>query len=431
MVDKIYRILRTAQGRGRHSDLEPALSRVHREDQDRLAARNRQGSARPAGAQGRQGAFVRRAQDARYGAQLAGEGTLDRQGSSGRENHGRAQDHVRQLGNVATDRHANEETPKGIGSNSGPLFVSRRTSPLVHWTLPPDCALCPAARRSICSIYAAATEIAQPRDIERDEMLRDNRRRRKRDTAQLDTPKAFVPLGGRPLLHYSLRAIAALDGDRRGGGRRCRPGWNGRPAPKSSAPDWKSRSSWSRAAPSARIRCESPLGSPVRRAKSSWCMMPLARSRRPRCSPPASTRRGGPTAQSPRSRSPIRSSASEGRTITATVARDGLWQAQTPQAFRRRMLVEAHDRAHARAMGRDRRRRTGRAMRWAGRGGRKLGHQSEDHDAGRPRDRRGARGTNLCGAAGRITPLLLRRIGRTSSQRAPENRREPLPPCPR
>jgi 2-C-methyl-D-erythritol 4-phosphate cytidylyltransferase len=35
----------------------------------------------------------------------------------------------------------------------------------------------------------------------------------------------------------------------------------------------------------------------------------------------------------------------EGGTIAATVARDGLWQAQTPQAFRREALIEAHDRA--------------------------------------------------------------------------------------
>jgi len=34
-----------------------------------------------------------------------------------------------------------------------------------------------------------------------------------------------------------------------------------------------------------------------------------------------------------------------GKTIAATVARAGLWQAQTPQAFRRDALVEAHRRA--------------------------------------------------------------------------------------
>ncbi|HEY2523934.1 MAG TPA: 2-C-methyl-D-erythritol 4-phosphate cytidylyltransferase, partial [Candidatus Binataceae bacterium] len=36
----------------------------------------------------------------------------------------------------------------------------------------------------------------------------------------------------------------------------------------------------------------------------------------------------------------------EGRsTIAATVARAGLWQAQTPQAFRRERLIAAHERA--------------------------------------------------------------------------------------
>lgn len=32
-------------------------------------------------------------------------------------------------------------------------------------------------------------------------------------------------------------------------------------------------------------------------------------------------------------------------TVVATVPRDGLWQAQTPQAFRRDLLVQAHERA--------------------------------------------------------------------------------------
>jgi len=35
----------------------------------------------------------------------------------------------------------------------------------------------------------------------------------------------------------------------------------------------------------------------------------------------------------------------EGRTIAATVERAGLWQAQTPQCFRREVLIEAHQRA--------------------------------------------------------------------------------------
>ena len=35
----------------------------------------------------------------------------------------------------------------------------------------------------------------------------------------------------------------------------------------------------------------------------------------------------------------------DGKGIVATVARAGLWQAQTPQAFRRSVLIEAHERA--------------------------------------------------------------------------------------
>jgi 2-C-methyl-D-erythritol 4-phosphate cytidylyltransferase len=35
----------------------------------------------------------------------------------------------------------------------------------------------------------------------------------------------------------------------------------------------------------------------------------------------------------------------EQETIAATVSRAGLWQAQTPQAFRRQLLIEAHERA--------------------------------------------------------------------------------------
>jgi 2-C-methyl-D-erythritol 4-phosphate cytidylyltransferase len=35
----------------------------------------------------------------------------------------------------------------------------------------------------------------------------------------------------------------------------------------------------------------------------------------------------------------------DGSTISATISRAGLWQAQTPQAFRRDLLLEAHERA--------------------------------------------------------------------------------------
>jgi len=35
----------------------------------------------------------------------------------------------------------------------------------------------------------------------------------------------------------------------------------------------------------------------------------------------------------------------DGRTVTSTLHRDGLWQAQTPQAFRRDLLLKAHEQA--------------------------------------------------------------------------------------
>jgi 2-C-methyl-D-erythritol 4-phosphate cytidylyltransferase len=35
----------------------------------------------------------------------------------------------------------------------------------------------------------------------------------------------------------------------------------------------------------------------------------------------------------------------DGQAVIATVPRDGLWQAQTPQAFRRELLMQAHERA--------------------------------------------------------------------------------------
>jgi 2-C-methyl-D-erythritol 4-phosphate cytidylyltransferase len=41
----------------------------------------------------------------------------------------------------------------------------------------------------------------------------------------------------------------------------------------------------------------------------------------------------------------LKRAADDGRTIAATIARTGLWQAQTPQAFRRELLIESHARA--------------------------------------------------------------------------------------
>ena len=73
--------------------------------------------------------------------------------------------------------------------------------------------------------------------------------------------------------------------------------------------------------------------------------MQPGRSQRPRCSPPvpaAAAQTGGAVVAIPVADTLKRV---ERGTIVATVPRDGLWQAQTPQAFRRDLLVQAHERA--------------------------------------------------------------------------------------
>lgn len=58
----------------------------------------------------------------------------------------------------------------------------------------------------------------------------------------------------------------------------------------------------------------------------------------------AAARAGGAIAATPVADT-LKRVASSDHAITATVARAGLWQAQTPQAFRRELLVAAHRRA--------------------------------------------------------------------------------------
>ena len=73
-------------------------------------------------------------------------------------------------------------------------------------------------------------------------------------------------------------------------------------------------------------------------------------------------------------------------TIVETLAREAIYLAQTPQAFRRSVLRRRH-RARPHGRRRDRRSRARRARRPCGPGcGRRSGER-EDHDAGRPRSR--------------------------------------------
>jgi 2-C-methyl-D-erythritol 4-phosphate cytidylyltransferase len=160
----------------------------------------------------------------------------------------------------------------------------------------------------------------------------------------LDAPKAFVPLGGRSLLYYSLRAIAALDAIGE--------------AVVTVPPGMEQR---------ARAEVErAGLGIPVKliaggaerqdsvrialaitSAESEIVVIhdaarPLATQAMFTSCLEVVRRADGAIAAIAVADTLKRT---DGRMITATVARAGLWQAQTPQAFRRVMLIEAHDRA--------------------------------------------------------------------------------------
>ena len=159
-----------------------------------------------------------------------------------------------------------------------------------------------------------------------------------------DTPKAFVPLGGRPLLHYSLRAIAALEAIHE---------------VVVTVPPGMERAA---RAEVVRAGLEIPVklvGGGAERQDSVRIALALTSAEsevvvvhdaaRPFAEPAlfaacieATRRSDGALAAVPVADTLKRL---DGRTIAATVAREGLWQAQTPQAFRRKILVQAHDRA--------------------------------------------------------------------------------------
>jgi 2-C-methyl-D-erythritol 4-phosphate cytidylyltransferase len=160
----------------------------------------------------------------------------------------------------------------------------------------------------------------------------------------MDAPKAFVPLGGRPLLHYSLRAIATLE----------QIGEAIVTVPAGMEP--RARTEVERA------RLEIPVklvAGGAERQHSVRIALGLTSAEsevvlvhdaaRPFATPAlfaacidAALRAEGAIAAIAVADTLKRV---ESYTITATFARDGLWQAQTPQAFRRAALVAAHVRA--------------------------------------------------------------------------------------
>ena len=86
--------------------------------------------------------------------------------------------------------------------------------------------------------------------------------------------------------------------------------------------------------------------------------------------------------------------------IEETVSRQDLWEAQTPQVFRRQLLLDAY--AKRAGFQRHRRRPTGRADRPSGDGRARLADQHEDHHQGRPATgRAGAEGPAQAEAARR------------------------------
>ncbi len=161
------------------------------------------------------------------------------------------------------------------------------------------------------------------------------------------TPKAFVPLDGIPLLRYSLAAIAQLETIGEAvvtvpagmePAARAAVAAAGLTIPVKLTPGGTERQD------SVRIALE--LTSALAE------LVVVHDAARPFATPAifaatlaAAARAGGAIAAIALADTLKRVDA--GGRIEATVARAGLWQAQTPQAFRRELLVEAHRRARA------------------------------------------------------------------------------------
>jgi len=168
-----------------------------------------------------------------------------------------------------------------------------------------------------------------------------------------DVPKAFVELGGRTLLWYSLRTIGAvapieeavvtvppaMEPQARAQVRAA-----GLEIPVKLTPGGAERQD------SVRIA----LGLTSAEAE----LVVVHDAARPFATPAmfaatlaAAERLGGAISATPVADTLKRVGAGAGRSdgndraIVGTVAREGLWQAQTPQAFRRTLLIRAHDRA--------------------------------------------------------------------------------------
>jgi 2-C-methyl-D-erythritol 4-phosphate cytidylyltransferase len=158
-------------------------------------------------------------------------------------------------------------------------------------------------------------------------------------------PKAFVKVGERTMLWYSLAAIGRVESidevviavpEGFENAARTEATAAGLRAPVKIAPGGAERQDSVRIALGL-TSAESELVAVHDAAR------PLATPQIFEACLAAAARAGGAIAAIPVSDTLKRVDA--GKTIAATVARAGLWQAQTPQAFRRDALVEAHRRA--------------------------------------------------------------------------------------
>lgn len=160
----------------------------------------------------------------------------------------------------------------------------------------------------------------------------------------MDTPKAFVPLGERPLIHYSMRAVAALEAI------------DEAVVTVPAGMERSARAEVERAGveiPVKLVAGGAERQDSVRIAlgftSAESEVVVVHDAARPFAAPALfaacieATRRADGAIAAVALADTLKRV--ENRSITATVARQGLWQAQTPQAFRREILVAAHDRA--------------------------------------------------------------------------------------
>lgn len=159
-----------------------------------------------------------------------------------------------------------------------------------------------------------------------------------------DLPKAFVPLDGRPLLHYSLRSLSSI----------CEIGEAvitvpaGMEAAARAEVQTVGLTVPVKLTPGGAERQDSVrIGLALTSAEAEVVVVhdaarPFAPSALFAACVETAGRYGGAIAAIIVADTLKRA---EDHTITATVPRAGLWQAQTPQAFRRGLLVTAHERA--------------------------------------------------------------------------------------